>query len=270
MQVGKKIITSAFTLGFLVAVSGIAFHSQIIRSTLPPSLASPLYGVEIIACFLLFGLACSRFVAHSEQTEQDLQVTNEILKSSEKMAAMGSWHLDISTNKLTWSDAVYEIFGIKKEGFKATYEAFLDTVHPDDKELVNDAYNHAIQNNIPYEVVHRIIRADGRVRVVREKSENILDANGRPLHSFGIVQDITEAHQQEQQKERLIKQLQKSLDEVKILRGILPICLFCKKIRDDDGYWAGVDEYVKQHSELVLTDSICPDCIARHAPTEPK
>ncbi|MDH3393557.1 MAG: hypothetical protein OEL66_06085, partial [Desulfobulbaceae bacterium] len=106
--------------------------------------------------------------------------------------------------------------------------------------------------------------------VVREKSENILDANGIPLHSFGIVQDITEAHQQEQQKERLIKQLQKSLNEVKILRGILPICLFCKKIRDDDGYWAGVDEYVKQHSELVLTDSICPDCIARHAPTEPK
>lgn len=270
MQVGKKIITSAFTLGFLVSLSGMAFHSQLIRSALPPSLTSPLYGIEIIACFLLFGLACSRIVAHSKQTEQDLQVTKEILKSSEKMAAMGSWYLDISTNTLTWSDAVYNIFGIEKEGFKATYEAFLDTVHPDDKELVNDAYTHAIRNNIPYEVVHRIIRADGRVRVVREKSENILDPNGIPLHSFGIVQDITEAHQQEQQQERLIKQLQNSLAEVKILQGILPICLLCKKIRADNGYWAGVEEYVKQHSELVLTDSICPNCIDRHAPAAPK
>jgi hypothetical protein len=63
------------------------------------------------------------------------------------------------------------------------------------------------------------------------------------------------------EKEDLILKLQKTIDEVIVLRGILPICSLCKKIRDDDGYWHQVESYVRSHSEADFTHGICPDCM---------
>ena len=62
------------------------------------------------------------------------------------------------------------------------------------------------------------------------------------------------------------KDLQKAIDEVKTLRGILPICSFCKKIRDDKGYWERVDVYIGHHSDADISHSICPDCMKKHYP----
>ena len=61
-----------------------------------------------------------------------------------------------------------------------------------------------------------------------------------------------------------VAQLEKALVEVKTLRGILPICSFCKKIRDDDGYWNQVEVYVKERSDADFSHSICPDCMEEH------
>ncbi len=61
-------------------------------------------------------------------------------------------------------------------------------------------------------------------------------------------------------------QLQKALDEIKTLRGILPLCSFCKKIRDDKGYWEQVDVYIHKHSQADISHSICPDCAREHYP----
>jgi YesN/AraC family two-component response regulator len=59
----------------------------------------------------------------------------------------------------------------------------------------------------------------------------------------------------------LIAELQKALDEVNTLKGMLPICSSCKRIRDDRGYWNAVDAYITEHSEAIFTHSMCPDCI---------
>jgi hypothetical protein len=64
----------------------------------------------------------------------------------------------------------------------------------------------------------------------------------------------------------LIVDLQKAMAEVKTLHGLLPICAHCKKIRDDQGYWQNVEEYVKQHTEAEFSHGICPDCIAKLYP----
>ncbi|MEE8554009.1 MAG: response regulator, partial [Desulfobacterales bacterium] len=61
-------------------------------------------------------------------------------------------------------------------------------------------------------------------------------------------------------------QLQKALDEIKTLRGILPLCSFCKKIRDDKGYWEQVDVYIHKHSQADISHSICPECAREHYP----
>jgi ligand-binding sensor protein len=65
--------------------------------------------------------------------------------------------------------------------------------------------------------------------------------------------------------ERTVK-LQKSLEEIKTLRGILPLCSFCKKVRNDQGYWEQVDIYIRKYSEADISHSICPECIKKHYP----
>jgi len=78
--------------------------------------------------------------------------------------------------------------------------------------------------------------------------------------------EVQERRQAEQEKEVLITELQKALDEVKTLSGLLPICSTCKKIRDDKGYWNQIENYIGEHSEAQFTHSICPDCLVKHYP----
>ncbi len=69
-----------------------------------------------------------------------------------------------------------------------------------------------------------------------------------------------------QERERLIADLQAALGKIKTLKGLLPICSSCKKVRDDAGYWNQIEAYVSEHSEAEFTHSICPDCLRRLYP----
>ncbi len=78
--------------------------------------------------------------------------------------------------------------------------------------------------------------------------------------------EIADRVKAENEKEVLISELKTALSEVKTLRGILPICSFCKKIRDDKGYWNQVEDYVKQRFDADFSHSICPECASKHYP----
>nr|MBF0222693.1 PAS domain S-box protein [Desulfobulbaceae bacterium] len=129
----------------------------------------------------------------------DLQIQEKLLSQSQKIAHLGSWHFDIKKNILTWSAEQYRIFGRTPQEFRVTYEAFLDMIHPDDRSMVDTTYTNCINNNLPYECIHRIIRSNGEVRTVLEKSEDIIDEKGETVHSFGFTHDITERKQVEDQ-----------------------------------------------------------------------
>jgi PAS domain S-box-containing protein len=113
-----------------------------------------------------------------------------------------------------------------------------------------------------FETVHR--RKDGSTYDV-EISTNGAVCGGRKL-VFCVCRDITERKHAEKEREQLIRELQEALKEIKTLRGILPLCCFCKKIRDDRGYWEQVDVYISQHSQVDISHSICPECMAVHYP----
>ena len=83
---------------------------------------------------------------------------------------------------------------------------------------------------------------------------------------FCVCRDITDRKRAEKEREKLIKELQEALREIKTLRGILPLCSFCKKIRDDKGYWEQVDVYIHKHSQADISHSICPECLKEHYP----
>jgi PAS domain S-box-containing protein len=124
---------------------------------------------------------------------------------------------------------------------------------------VDDAGHH-------FETRHR--RKDGSLIDV-ELSNNGVVYRGQKL-IFCISRDISDRKRAEQEREDLIKTLRESLAEIKVLRGILPLCAFCKKIRDDKGFWEQVDIYIKDHSNADISHSICPECLKEHYPDEYK
>lgn len=75
-----------------------------------------------------------------------------------------------------------------------------------------------------------------------------------------LQSEITERQQVEKDKERLIQELREALENVRKLRGLLPICAYCKKIRDDQGYWNQLESYISQHADVTFTHSVCPEC----------
>jgi CheY-like chemotaxis protein len=80
----------------------------------------------------------------------------------------------------------------------------------------------------------------------------------RELHA--AIEMALYRHKAEEERERLIHELEDALAEIKTLRGILPICSSCKKIRDDEGYWNQLEAYIQEHSEAVFSHGLCPEC----------
>ena len=95
-----------------------------------------------------------------------------------------------------------------------------------------------------------------------------LDIKGVAIGSVHVARDVTSQKLAEKEREKLIKKLQVTLDELKILRGILPICSFCKNIRNDEGYYEQIEGYIHKHSGVDFSHTICPDCMKKHYPEE--
>ncbi|MBI4662591.1 MAG: PAS domain-containing protein [Verrucomicrobia bacterium] len=141
-----------------------------------------------------------------------------ILAEAQRIAHLGSWDWDVATNELHWTDEIYRIFGLTPQEFGATYEAFLNSVHPSDRALVRASVDQALREKRPYSIAHRIVRPDGAERVVHERAEVYFDPKEQPVRMIGTVQDITEAHQTEtalaraRQRTVELEQLNKDLE----------------------------------------------------------
>ena len=109
------------------------------------------------------------------------------------------------------------------------------------------------------------VRKDGAVFPVSAISTPIIE-NGKVVASVTAFRDISERKRIEEERENLIKGLREAFANVKTLRGLLPICSSCKKIRDDHGYWKQVETYVKEHTDADFTHSVCPECIKKMYP----
>ena len=133
-------------------------------------------------------------ITERKRNEDALRESDERLKQAQQIAHVGSWELDLVKNELIWSDEAYRIFGLAPHVFGATYEAFLDVVHPEDRAAVDRAYSGSLrEGRDTYEIEHRVIRkASGEIRIVHEKCEHVRDSSGRIIRSIGMVQDITE------------------------------------------------------------------------------
>jgi len=122
----------------------------------------------------------------------ELERTKANLIEAQKMAKVGHWEYIPRTNVLNWSDEIFSIFEIDPKRFDANYEAFMQAIHPDDREAVSEAYSRSLQTREGYQIDHRLLMADGRVKYVHEQGETLFDTAGQPLVTKGIIHDITE------------------------------------------------------------------------------
>jgi len=139
------------------------------------------------------------------------------LRQAQEIALLGRWDYDHSSNRLRWSDTLFSIFETDKEQFGASFETFMAAVHPDDRAAVDDAWKKSLIDRQPYSIEHRLQMPDGRVKWLSEKCETVFDADNRPLHSTGIVQDITDRKKAENQIKNINQQLQKANAEKDML-----------------------------------------------------
>jgi glucose-6-phosphate 1-dehydrogenase len=116
------------------------------------------------------------------------------------------------------------------------------------------------QDGTPYDFEMPKYTAKGRLIWVRSIGEAMRDEEGNIIGVQGAFQDITARKQVEAEREKLIKELQNALAEVRTLQEFLPICSYCRKVRDDANYWSQIESYISEHTHTKFSHSICPDC----------
>jgi PAS domain S-box-containing protein len=154
-----------------------------------------------------------KYSMERKRIERALRESREDLNRAQAVAHVGSWRLDVGRNELVWSDETYRIFGLTK-GVSLTYQTFLLSVHPDDREYVDREWQAALRGQ-SYDIEHRIL-VGGAVKWVRERAEIELDDQGSPRGGFGTVQDVTERKRAEEvllQSEALYRTIARSIPE---------------------------------------------------------
>jgi PAS domain S-box-containing protein len=137
---------------------------------------------------------------------------------------------------------------------------FIEFVHPDDRErtLQQNAAVRSGGQALGFE--NRYLCKDGSYRWFRWNATG--DSSWSVIYS--VARDITESKRAEEERERLVSELQTALAEVKTLQEILPICSYCRKVRDDENYWDTVENYISAHTSTLFSHSICPSCLETH------
>ena len=107
---------------------------------------------------------------------------------------------------------------------------------------------------------------DGSTMWTEVKASALRNDNGEPIEVMGIARDITERKQTQDEREKLIRELQEAVNKIKTLSGLLPICASCKKIQNHKGQWEPMEVYIRDHSEAEFSHGICPECAEKVYP----
>lgn len=141
-------------------------------------------------------------------TTETIKLRESRLNEAQRLINAGDWELDLVTNQLRWSPQIYSIFEIDPKDFEVSSESFLAAVHPEDRDVVHKTYLDSVKNRNAYEIIHRLLMRDGRIKYVEEHGYTIYDSKGSPLRSYGTVQDITEREEAKQKLHQLNEKLE--------------------------------------------------------------
>lgn len=158
------------------------------------------------------------------------------------------------------SKGVENIFDITPEEAIKDIDVLYNRVHEDDHDTIKQAIAESVQTVGMFSQESRFRTKNGKIKWCSATATPHSLANGDVLFN-GVFFDITERKNAEVEREMLIAKLQKALDSIKTLKGLVPICAKCKKIRDDKGYWSQIEKYIESHSDASFSHGICPECM---------
>jgi PAS domain S-box-containing protein len=217
LRFGMCGVTSGLFLVTVMAVVSTAAD----RLTHLFSYGSQLNGPIVVELYLLVMAVPSLLLAAAaterEEAQKALRESEAHLSEVEEIAHLGSWEADVSTGRRTWSDETFRILGMAPQASEATYEAFLDAVHPDDRAAVDAVYWESLRGgNDDYEIEHRVVqRGTGEILHVHEKCEHLRDAGGRITRSVGIIQDVSGRRRAEKALRRSQQLLKSTFDNLR-------------------------------------------------------
>jgi PAS domain S-box-containing protein len=130
-------------------------------------------------------------ITERKHMEEALRLSENQLTKAQRIAGVGFLTWNLKTNKIVWSDEIYELYGCEKDKFKVTIESTVGLVHPDDLEYVQKNLDAAVKGIDKYDIDHRMVRPDGRVIWIHANAELVRDKDGNPELFLGTVLDIT-------------------------------------------------------------------------------
>ena len=151
----------------------------------------------------VIGIACnSKNITEKKLTEEKLRQSEARLMRAQEVAKLGTWETDLATLKVIWSDETFRIFEIDPASYETTHPHFVEFVHPEDKEAVNDAFVSSFNGTSVHTIVHRIITTSGLIKIVEEHWRIYRNDLGEPECAVGTCQDITESIRAEEAVKR--------------------------------------------------------------------
>lgn len=219
--------------------------------------------------------ALIRDVTARHQAEEHLREARDRLSYVLEGSNHGFWDWTFASGRVQFSQSWASILGYDVAELEPHLRTWKRLVHPDDLPAVTANAVASYQADPPqYEDEYRLRHKDGRWVWVHVRGRVVeRDAAGKAVRAAGTCIDITGRREADEalraalaENERLVAELRDALNRVKTLSGFLPICMHCKKIRDDQGYWERIEKYISSHTDALFSHGLCPDCLARHYP----
>jgi len=204
-------------------------------------------------------------ITERKRVEEALKQSEEKYRTILENIEDGYYEVDLTGNLTFFNDSLCRMLGYSKdELISMGNQQYTDQ---ENRKKLFEAFNRVYRTGEPTKGFDwEVIRKDG-AKVFGEVSVSLIkDSKGQPIGFRGIARDITERKCAEEEREKLICDLQGALNKVKTLSGMLPICASCKKIRDDKGYWNQIEAYIRDHSEAEFSHGICPECMKKLYP----
>jgi PAS domain S-box-containing protein len=146
-----------------------------------------------------------------QQIETNLRESEERIRLATTAAELGMWFWDITTNKLIWTEKCKQLFGLKPE-VEMDYELFINSVHPEDHQRLNEAIARSFKEKVEYEIEYRSLWSDGSIHWIAAKGRIFYDAEGKAVRMMGTAQDITRRKQIENDLRQRETQLRRLVD----------------------------------------------------------
>ena len=213
-QLGFGLARTAFAYVIVIALVSLlgSFSASVVLSIVAAVclnyfFAPPLFDLRVadpddivrIAAFLTTSLVVTALTTKRKRVEAELGKSKARLEEAQRIAHVGWWERDFSTAQVALSDEVCRIFGVQPVDLPEWHGRWLELIHPDDRPRVAEAAEAAVRGGPRYDVEYRVVRPDGAERIIHSQGDVTWDRSGRPLRQFGVLQDITELRQAEQE-----------------------------------------------------------------------